>query len=215
MPASDELRVRFREIPRETRDQHQDFAIRVWRGISWLERAEILLTDDLEGRFLALWIGINALYGQLDRDGRPWGDREALAAFISRIYPLDSSGRLRAVVAKNQKSALSLIDNKFLFEGFWAGSKTAKADLGMEVKNAILMLTKPNQLPLWRMLLSRLYLMRNQVFHGASTKGSTLNRKSLRNCVTVLSSFLPACLETMIEYGVTQDWGEVCYPPKE
>lgn len=54
MSASTELRSRFRAIPRDIRDQHQDFAIRVWRGISWLERAESTADDDLEGRFLAL-----------------------------------------------------------------------------------------------------------------------------------------------------------------
>lgn len=215
MLTSDQLRTRFRQIPRAARDQHQDFAIRVWRGISWLERAEKLETDDLEGRFLALWICLNALYGQLDQDGRPWGDREAMGAFISRIYSLDSSDRLRSALAKTQKAALSLIDNKYLHEGFWSGSKSAKADLGREVKDAILALTKSNQLPLWRRIFSRLYLMRSQLFHGASTKGSSLNRKSLRQCVTVLESFLPACIETMIEYGVTRDWGAVCYPPME
>ncbi|MCB9852834.1 MAG: hypothetical protein H6819_07040 [Phycisphaerales bacterium] len=214
MPTSDELRARFRAIPREVRDLHQDFAIRAWRGISWLERAEHIAGDDLEGRFLALWIGLNALYGQLDQEGRPWGDREALTAFISRIYPLDSTRRLGAVIASSQKAALGLIDNKHLFDAFWADSKTAMAELGREVKQSILRLTEKNQLPLWRTLMSRLYLMRNQLFHGASTKGSALNRKSLRNSVTILAGFLPACLEIMIAYGVTQDWGPVCYPPK-
>lgn len=214
MSVSTDLRSRFRAIPKDARDQHQNFAIRVWRGISWLERNENLAENDFEDRFLALWIGLNALYGQLDQEGRPWGDREALDAFISRIYPLDCSGRLRAVITASQRAALSLIDNKYLHEGFWAESKTAKSDLGREVRQAILLLTKRNQLPLWRMIASRLYLMRNQLFHGASTKGSALNRKSLRDCITVLSGFLPACLETMIDYGVTQDWGQVCYPPK-
>ena len=45
MATANDLRVRFRDIPREIRDEHQDFAIRVWRGISWLERAEILPND--------------------------------------------------------------------------------------------------------------------------------------------------------------------------
>ena len=58
-----ELREQFKAIPAELRDANQAFSIRVWRGLSWLERAEA--AGDVEGRFISLWIAFNAIYGHL------------------------------------------------------------------------------------------------------------------------------------------------------
>ncbi|HKQ50450.1 MAG TPA: hypothetical protein VJZ71_20425 [Phycisphaerae bacterium] len=63
------------------------------------------------------------------------------------------------------------------------------------------------------LLFDRLYVMRNQVFHGASTKGSKLNRRALQASATVLMDLLPVFLEIMIDVGIDSDWGAVCFPP--
>ena len=56
-----ELRAAFRKLPKEDREANQGFAIRVWRALSWLERAEAMEAGDYEGRFISSWIGFNAL----------------------------------------------------------------------------------------------------------------------------------------------------------
>ncbi len=211
---ADRLRQRFRLIPRDTRDQHQDYAIRVWRAISWLERAEGIANDDVEGRYIACWIGFNALYGQLDRTHKPWGDREAQKAYLTRIYYLDTKRRFAGIIDRRQKAILSIIDNKYLHEAFWLDKPAAAKELQAVAKESILLLHQYHQLKLWRVIVERLYMMRNQVFHGASTKGSSLNRRALNNCTNIVSDFLPACIDIMLDYGVTEDWGKVCYPPK-
>ena len=68
-PAAD-LREAFRKISKSQRDANQPFSIRVWRAISWLERAESFDASDPEGRFISTWIGFNALYGRLDDEGK-------------------------------------------------------------------------------------------------------------------------------------------------
>ena len=214
MELSGDLRDRLRSIPREIRDQHQDFSVRVWRAISWLERVENLPNDDTEGQFIACWIGFNALYAQLDNDNHPWGDREAQNALVTRIYNLDTKGRFRKIVSKRQKSILSTIDNKYLQETFWLNRDDAGKELQKEARNAMLLLQKHHQLKLWRMIVDRIYMMRNQVFHGASTKGSSLNRRTLQNCTNILLDFLPACIDVMLDYGINEDWGRVCFPPR-
>ena len=35
-----EMREQFKAIPKDLRDANQAFSIRIWRGLSWLERAE-------------------------------------------------------------------------------------------------------------------------------------------------------------------------------
>ncbi len=214
MPDSESLRVRFKSIPRDTRDRNQEFAIRTWRSISWLARSESLDAADVEGRFIAGWIAFNALYAQLDAQGMPWGDREAQRAFLVRIYNLDTRGRFRRIVSTRQKPILSIIDNPYLQEAFWAGRADAADELRANAKEAILMLQKHHQIKLWRMIIERIYMMRNQVFHGASTKGSALNRRTLQNCTCILMDFAPACIDVMLDYGIHEDWGRVCFPPR-
>lgn len=214
MSDSEALRTRFKSIPRELRDENQNFAIRTWRAISWLDRNESLDPSDTEGRFIACWIGFNALYSQLDEDQLPWSDRKAQRAFLERIYNLDTKGRFRKIVSKRQKSILSIIDNKYLQEAFWVDRADADKELQAQTKDAIILLHKHHQVKLWRMIVERIYIMRNQVFHGASTKGSSLNRRTLQNCTNILLDFLPACIDVILDYGVHEDWGRVCFPPR-
>ena len=57
------------------------------------------------------------------------------------------------------------------------------------------------------------YVMRQQVFHGAATSGSKLNRTALKRCTAVLTQVVPAMIEIMMAATPETDWGEVCFPP--
>lgn len=49
----------FKQRHRQERDaQHSNLRLRVHRALSWLDRAE--QADDLDGRFIFLWIAFNA-----------------------------------------------------------------------------------------------------------------------------------------------------------
>jgi len=62
-------------------------------------------------------------------------------------------------------------------------------------------------------LFERLYVLRQQVFHGAATRGSKLNRPTLRLGAEVMLRLLPGIIATMLDAGPGVDWGEVCFPP--
>jgi hypothetical protein len=113
-----ELRQQFRVLPKGEREANEGFCICVWRALSWLERAESLDSDDLEGRFIAAWIGFNALYGQLDPDRRAWGDREAWSTFLAHLWRIDSDELLRGVMIKRQMRVLRIIEDKYLSHRF-------------------------------------------------------------------------------------------------
>jgi hypothetical protein len=51
-------------------------------------------------------------------------------------------------------------------------------------------------------------------FAGSNPKGSKLNRRALKECGTLLLAFLPVMIGVMIEFGVAEDWGRVCFPPE-
>lgn len=209
---SEELRRQFKAIPRETRQAHQSFAIRVWRALSWLERAE--QAGDAEDRFIAGWIGFNALYGRQDADHRPWGDREAFGAFIAAICDIDHAGRLGHLVVKKQLAVLRLIQNKFLYDKFWREpEEDHDKALHKQVKALLPRINRRDPCPILQTAFERLWILRNQLMHGAATKGSSLNRRTLNSGADLLCDLLPEMLGIMIEHGVTRDWGEVCFPP--
>lgn len=205
------MRERFLAIPEPDRKAHQSFSIRVWRGLSWLERAEG--AADVDGRFISLWIAFNAIYGHLGDDGRDAQDHATWQAFLARMVEKDAEDHLGRLLADLQTTVLHLIDNQFLFRPFWQKQPDAKEKLRRSVQKSLIRIRQGDTLPLLQELFERLYVLRQQVFHGAATSGSKLNRATLEAGTHVLSRIVPAMIEVMIAAGPAIDWGEVCFPP--
>lgn len=209
------LREAFREIPRSQRDANQGFSIRMWRAISWRERAESFDASDPEGRFISNWIGFNALYGRLDDEGKPWGDRESWGAFLAQVWRLDHEGRVRRILGKRENQIFKLIENRFVSSDFWETGTSALPKIKKQLKQAIVCYHTPRMLSVLQLLFERLYVMRIQVFHGASTKGGKLNRRVIQSSSTILLDLLPAMISIMIDHGVEEEWGTISFPPVE
>lgn len=207
-----DLRTAFRAIPKEKRDANQSFAIRVWRALSWLEQAE--LASDVDSRFVNAWIAFNALYGRTDEQNHSWGDREAWSTFLAIIWRVDHEGHLRTLLCRKQLPVLRLIENRFLYDKFWLHPQANHVSiLSAKVRELLPRFGKHNMLPILDTLFDRIYVMRLQVFHGASTKGSSMNRRTVSACTEMLCEFLPTMIDIMIRNGVGTDWGRVCFPP--
>ncbi len=208
-----ELRKRFRDIPKDQRETHQPFAIRVWRGLSWLERAE--QAAEVEDQFIALWIAFNALYGRQDEESRVWSEKKAWMEFLGSVWRMDANGLLRSYMRDRQTVVLGIIGNKFLSREFWEspGGDGHDKRLHAEVRSLLPRFGEKNLFSILATLFDRLYIMRVQLFHGASTKGSSLNRRTLKQCTVVLADMIPILLAIMIENGIGVDWGGVCFPP--
>ena len=86
-------------------------------------------------------------------------------------------------------------------------------DLKADLRRAMAKFRTPHMLPVLQLLFERLYVMRVQVFHGASTKGSSLNRRALQRSSSILVELLSAMLDVMISHGIEDDWGDLCFPP--
>jgi hypothetical protein len=207
------LRSRFRALAKADREANEGFCIRVWRALSWLERAETLDPTDIEGRFISAWVSFNALYGQLDPDHRAWGDREAWSTFLAHVWRIDAEMVIHKLMQKRQMRVLRIVDDKFLHHRFWHEGDAAKKLMDQERRDAMKWFGSPKMDRVLRLLFDRLYVMRNQLLHGASTKGSKLNRRPLREAGNLLIELMAAILEVMIAHGVAEDWGELCYPP--
>ena len=207
----DQMRERFKAIPQDIRDAHQPFSIRVWRGLSWLERVEG--AGDVEGRFISLWIAFNAIYGRLDEDGRGIKDRVTWQAFMTRVVERDVDDRLGRIVRQCQPVILSIINSPYVFRPFWFEDPQWSDKLNTARRQALLNYHKGHTLAILQELFERLYVIRSQVFHGAATCGSRLNRELLAQCTDCLGHIVPTVVTILLDAGPKVQWGEVCYPP--
>jgi len=208
-----ELRKRFKAIPQEQRDANQSFSVRVWRGLSWLERAE--QATDAEGQFISLWIAFNAIYGHMQGDGMNAPDHGSWQAFLAGIVKADGEDRLGQIMWAEQRYILRLVDNRYLFRPFWLNQTDAGEKLVRSRRNVMVHLQNRSTLGVFQELFERLYVLRLQVFHGAATSGSKLNRSYLKAAASLMSKIIPAMIEIITEAGPETDWGEICFPPVE
>ncbi len=120
---------------------------------------------------------------------------------------------IKIISARRELMVLKLIENQYLSAAFWERGESAVRDVKADLRKAMAKFRTPHMLPVLQLLFERLYVMRVQVFHGASTKGSSLNRRALQRSSSILVELLSAMLDVMISHGIEDDWGDLCFPP--
>jgi hypothetical protein len=60
-------------------------------------------------------------------------------------------------------------------------------------------------------VLSRIYVLRNQLMHGGATWGSSVNREQMRDCTNFMAKLVPLVIEVMMDHPQTL-WGPGCWP---
>jgi len=164
---ADTLRRQFKAIPQEQRDRCRAFSVRIWRGLSWLERSESAM--DVEGRFISLWIAFNAIYGHLQGNGLSAPDHVTWQTFLAAISKADTARRLTGILWNRQVDILRMIDSRYQYRPFWLGHADAEEKLKRSRKRAIMHFNNQNVVGVLEELFERLYVLRQQVFHGAAT----------------------------------------------
>jgi hypothetical protein len=186
--------------------------VRLHRAFSWLDRAH---ADDDDVRLVCLWIAFNALYSRWDSDARePQPDRRSWSEFLARLTALDADNCLAAALETHRPAVMELLGDEYLSTWFWQEPGTVRAKQSRKAMYEAQTWYFERR---WLMLLTRaferIYLMRCQLVHGASTHGGQLNRASLQRCTALLAPLLEAGLVVLIDHGSNEDWGTMCYPP--
>lgn len=209
------MKIRFKEKCAAIGNRHRNWQVRVHRSLSWLKRAAQFTEEQVEARYLFLWIALNSLYSQWDSGmNTPGFDSQAREAFLRRLCEWDKP--LMAQMLKQQRGLVKkLLENPFLSATFWKQPDhpetkswaTADADhLDQHLKNgeiSIVLIQATH----------RLFVFRGQLVHGASSGGSRLNRGSLKYCLWALEKFVPLIIHVVLEHGCHDDWPDLCYPP--
>jgi hypothetical protein len=212
---------RLKERQREERNRWpENLGLRVHRALSWLHRAEQLASaDDLDGEFIFLWIAFNAAYAtEIDEKYRG-SEQQTFRAFLQKLTELDAGKkRFDALVWQEFPNSIRvLLDNRYVFADFWSWQNGSVSEADFEARFAAanraahVALGKQDTVTVLAIVLSRIYVLRNQLLHGGATWGSSVNRDQLRDCTTFMSKLVPLVIEVMMDHPGTL-WGQGTYP---
>ncbi len=210
------LRARYKRHCATTDGIYQNWQIRLHRSLSWFARAVEFPEDELEARFLYLWIALNSLYSRWDPErNAPDVDTHARTRFIERVCTLDP-GVLGEALHTHRGLVRAILGDPYLSSIFWRNpdDPKAKGRATQDVNYLDRHLKHREHALLLNQVLDRLFILRGQIVHGASTRGSRLNRTALRRGTQALGQFLPLILHVVIELGCDDDWPALCYPPE-
>lgn len=195
---------------------HQNLALRTHRALSWLHKSE--LSEDLDTRFISLWIAFNAAYAtDIDYQYRK-SESGMFESFFEKLIELDRNNQLYDLVWAEFSSTIRLLlDNQYIFQPFWdhqnglidqddwqnqfASSKN-RASKGLGERNTKLVLS---------VIFRRIYTLRNQIIHGGATWNSSANRSQLSDCSALLMKVVPIIVELMMDHP-NELWGDAHYP---
>jgi len=212
---------RLKTRQRQERDAWpENLGLRVHRALSWLNRAEQLGDqDDLDGQFIFLWVAFNAAYAtEIDEKYRE-SEQQTFRAFLDKLAGLDAAQkRFDALVwTEFPKSIRVLLDNRFVFADFWHWQNGSlpeaeyKSKFAAANRKAHLALGRQDTVTVLSIVLSRIYVLRNQLVHGGATWGSSINREQLRDCTNFMAKLVPLVIEIMMDHPETL-WGQGVYP---
>ena len=110
------LKIRQRK---ERHEYNEYLTIRIHRALSWLKRAE-MCADDLDGRFIFLWVAFNAAYAQEIKMQYRTCEQKRFNSFVQKIFDLDNKESLHKLIWKEfPQSIRILLNNKYVFQPFW------------------------------------------------------------------------------------------------
>jgi hypothetical protein len=207
----------------ERHAHHPNLALRVHRALSWLHRAEQLEhAGDPDGQFIFLWIAFNAAYATEIDERYRLSEQATFRAFLQKLIDLDGKrGRIEELVWQEFTGSIRLLlDNPYVFQDFWAfhngtlPEEEWKQRFADARRAANAALGNRDTVTVLGVVLSRIYILRNQLMHGGATWGSSVNRDQIRDCTSLMGKLVPFVIEIMLDHPEAL-WGDACYPVVE
>ena len=223
-----------RDVP-----QHQHNTDRMRRAESWMARADRAASEGEKAgagaddagfaceQFMFLWISFNAAYGyemmEDETHSAYLGEMEKFKQFLYEIVRRDRKKTIRNVLWEQYSGPVRvLLKNKYVFKPFWESVRGSPNGVNWEQwfekekRQSFRALANGN---VWRVLeivFWRLYVLRNQIFHGGATFAEGWGRDQIRDGSRIMAALVPAILDIMRadidENPDTEAWGKVAYP---
>ena len=217
-----------------------DLALRTYRAIRWLERAETEhALENADAAFIFYWIAFNAAYARVpeqipeqrsERDNferyfskltyMDRGNRVSRTIWRESVRPtIDYSAKMPVLSDKLSGPIVSLLNNRFAFEPFWRYSygmpeyRNWEERFGRSKDKALRALRRRDSKIVLTALFDCLYTLRNQLMHGGATSNSSKNRDSVQDGTNIMAFLLPIFLDLMLDNPQETGWGRPHYPP--
>ena len=214
--------AKFRSAADVRQAQHNQDRIR--RADSWWRRSEKTSSDT--DKFIFLWIAFNAAYGVEAPVADPAmriGESEKFRAFCGEIVRRDDRNILQKILLETFSGPIRvLLKNRYVYEAFWKSVSGVPQAAPWEVQfqkennRAFSAVMRGDTAVVLKVVLSRLYTLRNQIFHGGATYGTGWGKDQVRDGAAVMAAIVPAILDIMrtdIDRNPNTDvWGRVAYP---
>lgn len=166
--------------------------LRCHRARSWILRAEALENNDWDTKFIAYWIAFNALYGQAKyrwpREKRK-PEEDDIDALLRLVVGLDQDASVTQALVDLRKPVEAVVTDPFLSGSSW--KVWDEHEVVDRQKRLTMAIGTPRNKTLLHRLFAALYVLRNQIFHGCSTVGSSKNRQGIEKAVVVLARLVP------------------------
>lgn len=203
-------------------EKSQNLHDRLHRSQSWMNAAQTQSPSASHLQFICWFIAFNALYGIRQYEGSQEENRLDRQEFLKRLRVLHShdmrygNGILLKAFKTCQDDAKKLITDYFLRDSYWKrhiSSSELKRRFSADLSRAEGMLYKGNYDALLDLILRRLAVLRNQIFHGCATYGpASKGLPSLEIGLRVLQTIVPAFYALMDRHGHEVAWTPIPYP---
>ena len=196
----------------------ENLTLRLHRSLSWLERAEQQTDDDTA--FIFYWLAFNALYARerVNNFDLSESERGMFGHYFEKIAKLDKSNLIYDEFWQRfSDSVRNLLGNKFVFQPFWnhynhvPGNEDWEERFEKTKSMSLRALQNEDTEKILQLIFDRLYVLRNQVFHGAATWRSSVNRDQIRDSLNILAFLVPILIDLMMK-NPQESWGQPCYP---
>ena len=211
----DELKAKFQNLGTEV---PEEFQLRIYRSISWIATAT-KQSDNLDIRFLCLWIAFNAAYAKRFNSSDVFPKESNLVEnYFYHLNKLDQYDRIyNAIWDKFSDPVRNLMKNKYIYLPFWKhqfGELTEdkwqdKFERDNKFFNTVF--SQRETAKVLSSLFRRLYVLRNQLIHGGATYESSKNRPQLRDGTAILEVLVPIFVDIML-VNPEKNWGKPTFP---
>ncbi|MFU9045972.1 hypothetical protein ACNAUY_06210 [Acinetobacter tibetensis] len=204
------------EVFKNQKAEHSEaFNLRLHRGMSWFKKA-MLLDEDLDLKFISLWISFNAIYA---REGIVLQPQQGVKQFLTALSQLDHEHKVEYVLEHKGKQSIHLIlDNPYIYQGFWdyqnnkISQASWKTEFEAEQRVVHQALQRRKTAEILTFLFARLNTLRNQILQGGVSYNSVVNRRYIADGCNILSMLIPIFMFILLENAEQLDTEKPFYP---
>ena len=164
-----------------------DLFVRLRRSLSWLQRA-VRETDDIDASFIFHWISFNAAYAGGYSKNEEHREASAFNIFFKKLVRHDTDKKIHSLICYRLIDELNrALNNEHIFDNFWREDKLHKSNAWSEAfkksnERASIARNQKETTVILSILFQRIYVLRNQMFHGSATWQGIVNRRQVIDC---------------------------------